>query len=124
MPRKTAPKNARKTSPPQAIPAIVLKDSPAWMATMVLDFDSALRQMVREMNDRIQVECISVRREKELQWTVMGTVCTEFVVLTLDASCTCFNVLLLLPFESELKWFFSEGDIKIDIEHALRAVYS
>jgi hypothetical protein len=123
MPRKTSPKIARKTSPPEAIPAIVLKDSPASMTTLVHQFDSALRQMVREMNCRMQLECVSVQREKALQWTVMGTVCREFVVLTLDKSLTSFNVLLLLPFEFELKWFFSQGDIKDDIECALRAVY-
>ncbi len=93
------------------------------MATLVLEFDAALRQMVREMNCRMQLECVSVQREKALQWSVMGTVCREYVVLTLDKSLTSFNVLLLLPYEFELKWFFSQGDIKTDIECALRAVY-
>jgi hypothetical protein len=106
------------TSPIQAVPAIVLKENTAE------HFDAALREMVREMNCRMELECISVQREKATEWTVMGTVCREFVVLTLDKSCTSFHVLLLLPFEFELVWFFRKGGIKADIEDALRAVWT
>ena len=127
MPRKTStasPKTKTRkgtllhNSPIQAVPAIVLKENNAE------HFDAALREMVREMNCRIELECISVQREKATEWTVMGTVCREFVVLTLDKSCTSFNVLLLLPFEFELKWFFRKGGIKADIEDALRVVWT
>jgi hypothetical protein len=53
----------------------------------------------------------------------MGSVYREFVVFTLDPSYTFFTVLSLLPFEFEIKWCFSKGDIKADIENALTAVY-
>ena len=134
MPRKTASTPPKRnflphhTSPvqvSQAVPAIVFqeKEVDPIIPPPVYHFDAALRQLVRQMNFRLQSECVSIRQEKPLEWTVMGSVYREFVVFTLDQSYTFFTVLSLLPFEFEIKWCFSKGDIKADIENALTAVY-
>lgn len=117
-------KNTTPVKVCQAIPAIVVQAEAACIIPPpVYHFDAALRQLVWEMNHRLQCECMSIQQEKELEWTIMGSLCREFVVFTLDTSYTSFTVLSLLPFEFEIKWRFSKGDIKTDIENALTALY-
>ena len=124
----------------KAIPAIVVADEederPAkkgWRPAPVTfedivtiqeyRFDVALRRIIVRQNNHAGFQNASLRKESRFEWTIMGTHNCEYIVVTLDPLYSFFTVSSLLPFESEVVFWFSGMMIDFDIERALSQLY-
>lgn len=119
-----------------AMQAIVLKDdfllvSPPPCHIIVNQFPPpdvffgiALQDTIsRLQNERAGYEYFTLRAEGRLEWSMMGTESCEFILVKLDPSFTCFDVISLLPQEARIHWRFSKASIDKDIANALSALF-
>ena len=88
-------------------------------------FDAALRRIVQEMNMKLWADCFTLRRESQFTWTIMGSLHPDYVMITLDGSSaySFFEVASMLRASARIMWYFSNLDVKTDIENAFRALY-
>ncbi len=124
----------------KAIPAIVVNDEderPAkkkgWKRAPVefedivtieeYRFDVALKRIISRQNNQAGFQNASLRKESRFEWTIMGTYNCEYILVKLDPLYSFFTVSSLLPFESEVVFWFSGMIIDFDIERALSQLY-
>ncbi len=120
-----------------AMQAIVLKDDPLLVSPppchIVFNqfppppdafFGLALQNTItRLQNERVGYEYFTLRAEGRLEWSIIGTESCEFILVKLDPSFTCFDVISLLPQEARIHWRFSKASMDKDIENALSALF-
>jgi hypothetical protein len=103
------------------VPAIVVQDD---SKNTVYLFDSSLSRIVHEMNHRAGHDAFSVQREKQFEWSVMGSESRDYIMFTLDESLVHFSVMSLIPVHSEIVWHFTKSGVKYDIGKALHALFT
>ena len=82
-------------------------------------FDVALRRIIGRQNSHAGFQNGSLRKESRFEWTIMGTYNCEYILVKLDPLYSFFTVTSLLPFESEVVFWFTGMIIDFDIERAL-----
>ena len=131
--REKAQKNGKTKGEEEleAAAAIAIPAIPVCSETVqhpIFIFDATLRRIVQEMNTNLWADhhhCFTLRRESQFTWTIMGSLCPDYVMITLDGSSaySFFEVASPLRASARIMWYFSNLDIKTDIENAFRALY-
>ena len=118
-----------------AMQAIVLKDdfllvSPPPCHIVFNQFPSpdvffgfALQNTIARQNERAGYEYLTLRPEGLLEWSIVGTENCEFILVKLDPSFTCFDVISLLPQAARIHWRFSKASMDKDIYNALSTLF-
>jgi hypothetical protein len=87
-------------------------------------FGFALQNTIaRLQNERVGYEYFTLRAEGQLEWSIMGMESCEFILVKLDPSFTCFDVISLLPEEARIHWRFSKASMDKDIYNALSTLF-
>lgn len=89
----------------------------------VVIFDLALQTTIARQNERAGYEYLTLRPEGLLEWSIVGTEYCEFILVKLDPSFTCFDVISLLPEEARIHWRFSKASKDKDIYNALSTLF-
>jgi hypothetical protein len=89
----------------------------------VVFFDFNLMTIIARQNEHAGYEYLTLRPEGLLEWSIVGMEHGEFILVKLDPSFTCFDVISLLPQEARIHWRFSKASMDKDIYNAISTLF-
>ena len=86
-------------------------------------FGLALQKVISKRNQFAGYEYVSLREECPMEWSIMGTINCELILVKLDSTFKSFDLISLLPWNGDIHWCFCNASKDKDIDNSLSALF-